>query len=180
MKNLMEKLEHQGKKINSRYSVYPQELEEILQKSGDKLMVLYNCCILGYMQGHKAALAEQKRKNWCSIMSKEVWKDIKGYEGLYQISTLGRVRIAHGDIIEPRIQHGIHKVLLIKKNRCHQLDVHTIVADTFLYKPYNSQRIEHIDGNMSNNSVDNLKWVVINPALQKQYPYKLNNLENFS
>ena len=100
-------------------------------------------------------------------MSKEVWKEIKGYEGLYQISTLGRVRTVHKDIIEPRIQHGIPKVLLIKNNRCHQLDIHTIVADTFLQKPENSQRVEHIDGNWLNNCADNLKWVVIRPDFSK-------------
>lgn len=100
----------------------------------------------------------------------EVWKDIEGYEGIYQVSNLGRIRsldrmihgaygrtrFSKGKIIKCHItRNGYINVILRKRNFL----VHRIVAKTFLPNPENKTVVDHIDTVKSNNNVDNLRWV---------------------
>lgn len=91
----------------------------------------------------------------------EEWKDIKGYEGLYRVSNLGRVYSITYDIIKTLYIHNGRylKVQLsikgIKKNRM----VHRLVSEAFLPNPDNKREINHKDLNPSNNHVNNLEWV---------------------
>ena len=61
----------------------------------------------------------------------ECWKDIKGYEGLYQVSNLGRIR-KDNKIINPWVQFGYKIVGLWKNNKYQKLRVHRLVAEAFI------------------------------------------------
>ena len=92
----------------------------------------------------------------------EVWKDIDGYEGLYEVSNLGRVkslkfgkeRILKTDM-SPK---GYLRVQLWKNNKGIRYLVHRLVAQAFLDNPDNLPCINHRDENPSNNNVDNIEW----------------------
>ena len=87
----------------------------------------------------------------------EYWKDIKGYEGLYQVSNLGRIR-KDNKIINPWVQFGYKIVGLWKNNKCQKLRVHRLVAEAFILNPNNYTQVNHKDEDKSNNSVENLEW----------------------
>lgn len=101
-------------------------------------------------------------------MSKEIWKPIIEYEGLYEISNLGRVKslrrkvkTGFGTRLQPEIilrdqnNQGYRNVQLKANGNIKNFKVHTLVAQAFLPKP----EINHIDENKSNNNVENLEWV---------------------
>lgn len=103
---------------------------------------------------------------------KEIWKDIKGYEGLYQISSSGNVKSLDRYIINKNgdkqffpekyltqgFNNGYLKVTLSKNNKQKTFRVHILVAKAFIPNPENKSEINHIDGNKSNNRIDNLEW----------------------
>ena len=99
----------------------------------------------------------------------EIWKDIKGYEGKYQISNLGRVKSLYTQnqykktyrtlIMKLGKRNGYNVIVLENKRnnrRCYQ--IHRLVAEAFLKNPNNFQIINHIDENRTNNNVNNLEW----------------------
>lgn len=99
----------------------------------------------------------------------EMWKDIPGYEGLYQASSLGRIRSVtrmvngRGDIPKPlngKIlkQNSSGRYNRIELGRGHYESVHRIIAITFVPNPNNYPEVNHIDGNKKNNSPNNLEW----------------------
>lgn len=92
----------------------------------------------------------------------EIWKDIKGYEGRYQVSSWGRVRnIQTGNIITPyKNEKGYLKVYLNKGNHKNaKFRINRLVAQAFIPNPYNLPQVNHKDGNKENNSYTNLEWV---------------------
>ena len=106
---------------------------------------------------------------------KEVWKDIAEYEGLYQVSNLGRVRsldryVPHkifgkkfckGHLMAAHINNaGYETVNLCKNNKYKSFDVHRLVATAFISLTDTSKvEVNHKDENKLNNRVDNLEWV---------------------
>ena len=95
-------------------------------------------------------------------MNDEVWKDIEGYEGLYQVSNLGRVKsIRYGKerILKPlRYNCGYFVVNLWKNGERNQYLVHRLVCQSFIPNPNNLPQVNHKDENKENNSVENLEW----------------------
>lgn len=92
---------------------------------------------------------------------KEIWKDCKGYEGLYQVSNLGRVwSIGSQKYLNGSIdKDGYIQVYLTAKNgKCKKERVHRLVALVFLDNPNNYPQVNHKDENKGNNCVDNLEW----------------------
>lgn len=101
-----------------------------------------------------------------------MWKDIKNYEGLYQVNEVGdvkslerKVRIRNGVrtvseriLKQTRSKLGYKQVVLSKNLTATKLLVHRIVAEAFIPNSDNLPCINHKDGNPSNNSVDNLEW----------------------
>lgn len=91
-----------------------------------------------------------------------MWKDIKGYEGFYQISDDGHVRrLLKGGRTKPlKNREGLYyTVSLSKKCEKHSFNVHRLVAEHFLERPEGATEVNHKDGNKLNNNVDNLEWV---------------------
>lgn len=90
----------------------------------------------------------------------EIWADIKGYEGIYQVSSLGRVKNAKGKVLQPTDNgHGYKIVKLYRNSTRKNAYVHRIVAETFIPKTAQASEINHIDRNKANNAVQNLEWV---------------------
>lgn len=105
----------------------------------------------------------------------EVWKDIKGYEGFYQVSNLGRIqsldrlidtdikyvgkRLHKGRVLLPCINNkGYKTVRLCKYGETKVFLVHRLVAGAFIPNPNNYPIINHKDENPKNNCVENLEW----------------------
>lgn len=106
----------------------------------------------------------------------EVWKDIKDYEGLYQVSNLGRVksldrkvvqfngfcnieRIYKGRILKPSTSaNGYKRVILYDKCKKKNVNIHKLVLLAFVPNTENLAQINHIDEDKSNNCVNNLEW----------------------
>lgn len=103
----------------------------------------------------------------------EVWKDIEGFEGLYQVSNLGRIKSLPRTVRAPRgcfrqVRERILKyqvtgagyalVHLCKPNVQQMVLVHRLVAQAFIPNPLGLKLVNHKDENPLNCSVDNLEW----------------------
>ena len=103
---------------------------------------------------------------------KEIWKNIKGYENLYEVSNYGNVRsldhyrnnnngiaFQKGKILKPGIQNtGYASVVLSKEGKTKCYKVHRLVAETFIPNTNNYKCVNHKDENKLNNMVENLEW----------------------
>ena len=108
----------------------------------------------------------------------EVWKDVKGFEGYYQVSSLGNVRSVERTIEVTRPsgtyrmtlkgrnmvlgtnKKGYKRVELCRQNskKRHQYLVHRLVAEAFIPNPENLPEVNHESGDKTDNSVENLTW----------------------
>ena len=92
---------------------------------------------------------------------KEEWKPIKGYEGLYEVSNMGRVKSLHYGkeriMSTPDDSSGYKRVKLTKQITKGK-QVHRLVAEAFIPNPMNLLVVNHLDGDKHNNCVSNLEW----------------------
>lgn len=95
----------------------------------------------------------------------EIWKDIPGYIGKYQVSNLGNVRSLNyhstgkTSLLKFAVdKKGYFRCALSKKNRLVTYKVHRLVAGSFLPNPKELPQVNHIDGNKQNNNANNLEW----------------------
>ena len=106
----------------------------------------------------------------------EEWKDIEGYDGLYQVSSEGRVRslprnTTKGQIIKPSIQNtGYYYVLLYKDGKAIRKTLHRIIAKAFIPNPDNKPQVDHINGDRTDCRIDNLRWVT--PSENNSNPHR--------
>lgn len=115
----------------------------------------------------------------------EIWKDIVGYENLYQISNLGRVKslkFGKENILSPGVtKNGYHLVNLCMYGKVQRCLVHRLVAMTFILNLENKNCVDHINGIRNDNRVENLRWVTIKEnsnfplARKNNSDSKLNN-----
>lgn len=103
----------------------------------------------------------------------EIWKEIPGYEGYYEVSNLGNFRSKdrwvkyknNGTRLYPgksllveEMQDGYKRIVLMKEGKKIRYMCHRLVAQTFIDNPENKEQVNHIDGNRRNNMVTNLEW----------------------
>ena len=94
----------------------------------------------------------------------EVWKDVKGFEGLYEVSCRGMVRGmkrqgTHGGVLRPHLStKGYMLVDLCKDGKAKSFLLHRLVAEAFLENPKQLPCINHKDEDKLNNFVENLEW----------------------
>jgi hypothetical protein len=91
----------------------------------------------------------------------EFWKEIKGYEGLYEVSSEGRVKSLgrKPGIMRPGLSNGYLKVGLTKDGIRSRFRVHRLVAEAFIPNPDNKPEVDHINGDRKDNRVENLRWM---------------------
>lgn len=104
---------------------------------------------------------------------KEIWKNIEGYEGLYQVSSYGRVRsldrmvtysdgrkrLFKGSMLKNMLgTNGYLYIVLSKSSEEKKVHIHRLVAEAFIPNPNNLPQVNHKDEDKTNNLVENLEW----------------------
>jgi hypothetical protein len=92
-------------------------------------------------------------------MNMEIWKDIEGYEGLYQVSNEGRVKsLRNNKILKPYTNRGYEYVVFSVDNKRITKKAHRLVAEAFIQNPQNKPCVDHINTITTDNRVENLRW----------------------
>lgn len=103
----------------------------------------------------------------------EIWKPIKNYEKLYEISNYGNIKsliYKKEKILKPYMTStGYYKIDLRKNNIRKIRPIHKLVAETFIDNPNNLSEVNHKDGDKTNNKVWNLEWVTRSDNIKHSY-----------
>lgn len=118
----------------------------------------------------------------------EIWKDVVGYENIYEVSNLGRVKMlkrivnaGNGSVLNLKesikslhlVGRGYKAVNLCKDGNKKPNYIHRLVAQAFIPNPHNKKTVNHIDGDKLNNKVDNLEWMTYSENNKHAYDNKL-------
>lgn len=97
-----------------------------------------------------------------NLKNMEIWRDIKDYEGLYQVSNLGRVKsLKYGKekILKGyKYRGGYLRVDLYKERKVKHFPIHRLVASAFINNPNNLPQVNHKDEDKTNNCAENLEY----------------------
>ena len=118
----------------------------------------------------------------------EIWKPVVGYEGLYEVSNLGKVKAIkwHRGEEEKEMKpyttyKGYLRLRLCKNGKGKQFQIHRLVAEAFIPNPENKPYIDHINTDRTDNRVENLRWVTnkenCNNPISKQNYSKSNKVK---
>lgn len=105
----------------------------------------------------------------------EEFRDIKDYEGLYQVSNYGRIKSLRNDRIL-KCCYNTYKYLTVwlsNEGKSHCYQIHRLVAEAFIPNPENKPTVNHISGNKCDNRTCNLEWNTYSEQLKHAYK---NNL----
>ena len=108
-------------------------------------------------------------------LMEEIWKDIKGYEGVYKISNTGKVlrleskiiapymkdsgyRTIPSKLLKPQMRKQYQKITLCKDSKVKAYSLHRLIAEAFIPNPNEYPFVLHKDDDPLNNSIDNLMW----------------------
>ncbi len=96
--------------------------------------------------------------------SVEIWKPVKGFEGIYEISNFGRLKSFKTDkngfiLQQTNKKNGYFSVVLKSRFLTKHTRIHRLVAEAFIDNPENKKEVNHIDLNKQNNHFKNLEWV---------------------
>ena len=118
----------------------------------------------------------------------EIWKDIRGFEGLYQVSNKGRIKRLYRQVLDSRgitqtfkeslltctiNVYGYYQTTLRKDRRKINIKIHRCVAEAFIDNPENKPLVDHIDGNKLNNTADNLRWATNSENILNENTYDI-------
>lgn len=131
--------------------------------------------------------AQMARKEKCEIresikvenLENEIWENINGYEGLYQVSNLGRIKslpkFHQGErILKSRLnKYGYLYIGLIKESLKKSYTIHRLVAKAFIINSNNYPCVNHKDENKLNNNIENLEWCTVD--YNNNYGNRINN-----
>ncbi len=112
----------------------------------------------------------------------EIWKPVKGFEN-YEVSNLGQVkslnynRTKEAKILKPWVdKYGYLRVNLSKNGKGYAKKVHRLVASAFIPNIGDNPQVNHIDGDKTNNKVDNLEWVTCKENIQHAWNTGLSRM----
>jgi hypothetical protein len=143
----------------------------------------------GISARQKVILAKEKRKAIrIKDLENEVWKDVVGFEGLYQVSDFGRVkslcrttpykddlihkRIISEKILKMKLMNTFYiEVMLSMNGQRNYKRVHRLVAESFIQNQENKDQINHKDGNKQNNNLSNIEWCTQSENQLHKYRY---------
>lgn len=97
-------------------------------------------------------------------LANEIWKPIRDYEGIYEVSNYGRVKSVSNEKYKKEklrkfsVAKGYYSVILFKNGKRKAFSVHRLVAEAFIPNPHNLPQVNHKDENPKNNAVWNLEW----------------------
>jgi len=105
-------------------------------------------------------------------MQNEIWKPLKNYEDLYEVSNFGNIKglpkghvLHHGSaflskekILKPSVRCGYSIIVLYKNKTRKTFSVHRLIANAFLNNENNKEQVNHINGKRSDNRIENLEW----------------------
>lgn len=118
----------------------------------------------------------------------EIWKDIEGYEGLYQVSNLGRIKsmprkgtkggiLTQHERCDNKHSKKYLRVALSKDHKTSWFSVNRIVAEAFIENPENLPEVDHINNDEKDNRVCNLQWITRKDNIVKDQGHKVRCVE---